>query len=114
MPRMQGREKKRVVELERSSAWTEGPKGIAREGGEQIEVRRMFKILREVQLDIGVEKIDTHKGITVKALLDSGTTGMFMDWKMAVKHGFRLQKLKRLIAVRNVDGTHNSARAITH
>ena len=37
-----------MVELERSSAWTEGPKGIAREGGEQIEVRRMFKILREV------------------------------------------------------------------
>jgi len=39
----------------------------------------MFKILREVWLDIGVEKVNMHKGITVKALLDSGTTGIFMD-----------------------------------
>ena len=31
-----------------------------------------------------------HEGVTVKALLDSGATGMFMDKKMAAKHGFRL------------------------
>jgi len=42
-------------------------------------VRRTFKMLREVWLDIGVEKMDMHEGITVKALLDSGTTGMFID-----------------------------------
>ena len=36
-------------------------------------------MFQEVQLNIGVEKIDTHKGITVKAFLDSGATGMFMD-----------------------------------
>jgi len=41
----------------------------------------------------------------VKALLDSGTTGMFMNKKMAAKHGFRLQKLERPVVVRNVDGT---------
>jgi len=39
---------------------------------------------------------------------------MFMDRKMAAKHGFRLQKLKRPIVVRNVDGTNNSARTIAH
>jgi len=50
----------------------------------------------------------------VKALLDSGTTGMFIDQKIAARHGFRLQKLERLIVVRNVDGTNNSAGAITH
>jgi len=50
----------------------------------------------------------------VKALLDSGTIGMFMDKKMAAKHGFRLQKLERPVAVRNVDGTNNSGEAITH
>jgi len=65
-------------------------------------------------LNIGVEKVDTHEGITVKALLDSGATGMFMDKKMAAKHRFRLQKLERPIAVRNVDGTDNSGGAITH
>jgi len=65
-------------------------------------------------LNIGVEKLDTHEGITVKVLLDSGTTGMFMDKRMAARHGFKLQKLKRPIAVRNVDGTNNSGGAITY
>jgi len=47
-------------------------------------------MLREVWLNIGVEKVDIHKGVTVKVLLDSGITGIFMDRKIAVKHGFRL------------------------
>ena len=65
-------------------------------------------------MNIRIEKIDTHEGVTVKALLDSGATGMFMDKKMAAKHGFRLQKLERPVAVRNVDGINNSGGAITH
>jgi len=36
-------------------------------------------MLREVWLNIGVEKIDMHEGIMIKALLDSSATGMFMD-----------------------------------
>jgi len=71
-------------------------------------------MLKEVWLNIELEKIDTHEGITVKALLDNGVTGMFMDRKMAARHGFKLQKLDRPVAVRNVDGTNNSAGAITH
>ena len=89
-------------------------KGIAREGGTKRNVRRMFKMLREVWLNIGVEKVDTYKSITVKVLLDSGAMGMFMDKKMAARHGFRLQKLERPVIVRNVDGTNNSREAITH
>jgi len=65
-------------------------------------------------LNIEVEKVDIHEGITVKALLDSGATGMFMDKKIAVRHGFRLQKLERLVMVRNIDSTNNSGGAITH
>jgi len=65
-------------------------------------------------LDIGVEKVDTYKGITVKVLLDSSATGIFMDWKMIARYGFRLQKLERLIVVRNVNRTYNSTEAITH
>jgi len=77
-------------------------------------LRRTFKILTEVWLNIGVEKMDIHKGVTVKALLDSGTTGMFMDRKIAAKYGFRLQKLERLVVVRNMDSTNNSAEAIIY
>ena len=71
-------------------------------------------MLRKVWLNIGVEKVNTHEGIIVKALLDSGTTGIFMNRKVAAKHGFRLQKLERPVTVRNVDGTNNSGRTITH
>jgi len=77
-------------------------------------LRRTFKIFREVWLNIGVEKVDMHEGITVKALLDSGVTGMFMDRKMAAKYGIRLQKLERPVVVRNVDGMNNSTGAIMH
>ena len=50
----------------------------------------------------------------MKALLDSGAMGMFMDKKMAAKHGFKLQKLDRPMIVRNIDRTNNSRGAITH
>jgi len=50
----------------------------------------------------------------MKTLLDSSVTGMFMDKKMAKKHGFRLQKLKRPVMVRNIDGKNNSGGAIIH
>jgi len=74
----------------------------------------MFKMLREVWLNIEVKKIDTHEGITVKALLNSSATGIFINKKMAAKHEFRLQKLKRPVMVRNVDGMNNSRRTITY
>ena len=65
-------------------------------------------------MNIRVEKIDMHEGIMIKALLDSSTMGMFMDRQMAARHGFKLQKLERLLIVKNVDGTMNSGGAITH
>ena len=74
----------------------------------------MFKILRKVWLNIGVEKVNMYESITVEALLDSGVTGIFINKKIVAKHEFRLQKLERLVMVRNVDGTNNSRGAITH
>jgi len=68
-------------------------------------------MLREVWLNIGVEKIDMHKGIMIKVLLDSSATEMFMNRQMVARHGFKLQKLERPIAV---NGTNNSGGAITH
>ena len=58
--------------------------------------------------------MNMYENITVKALLDSGAIEMFTDQKMVTKHRFRLQKLERSIAVRNIDGIHNSVRAITY
>jgi len=71
-------------------------------------------MLREIWLNIGIEKIDIYKGIMVKALLDSGTMEMFMDKRTVEKHGFKLQKLKRPIVIRNIDRTNNSRETIMH
>ena len=65
-------------------------------------------------MNIGVEKIDTYEGVMIKVLLDSGTMEMFMDRRTAAKYGFKLQKLERAMAVRNVDGTNNNRGAIMH
>jgi len=69
----------REAKAQQSSAQSGELESIARKGGSQQEVRRTFKMLREVWLNIGIEKIDMHEGVMIKALLDSGTTGMFMN-----------------------------------
>jgi len=74
----------RGAKVQQSGTWSGEPESTAKEGSSQREVRRIFKILREVWLNVGVEKLNIHKGVTVKALLDSGATEMFMDKRMAV------------------------------
>jgi len=96
---------RRVVE-------TVNQKAVQKE--EAREVRQTFKSLREVWMTVGIEKIDTHKGRTVRVLLDSGATGLFMSKCLAQKEEYRLIKLDRPLQVRNVDGTSNSGGAITH
>jgi len=65
------------------------------------------KMLREVMIKIGLERLDMQEGITVEALLDSGATGLVMSSEFARKKGFKLKKLERLMQVRNVDGSFN-------
>jgi len=115
----QGKRERRVARSKEAKAQQSGAQSgelesTVREGGSQREVRRTFKMLREVWLNVGVEKLNMHEGITVKALLDSGATVMFKDKRMAARHGFKLQKLERPIIVRNMDGTNNSRGAITY
>jgi len=58
--------------------------------------------------------MDTHEGVTVDALLDSGATGLFMNKEFVEKNGFRMEKLERPVKVMNADGTHNKGRDIMH
>ena len=55
MPRIQDRKKRRVVELG-SSGMAYRNKSAAREEGKQSNLRRMFKMLKEIQLNIEVYK----------------------------------------------------------
>jgi len=65
-------------------------------------------------LKVGLEKLESHEGVAVRALLDSGATSLFIDTTFAKEKGFRMEKLKRPLLVRNVDRTVNAGGAIMH
>jgi len=65
-------------------------------------------------LNIDLAVLPSHDSVMIKALLDSGATEMFMDRQTAARHGFKLQKLKRPLMVKNVDRTVNSRGAIMY
>ena len=85
-----------------------------KEDKEDRDIRRTVRMITEVWMKIGIEKIDSHEGVTVKALLDSGATGLFADKKFVEKQGFKMQKLDRPVNIRNVNRTKNSGGMITH
>ena len=65
-------------------------------------------------MKVGLEKLENHKEVAVKVLLDSGATGLFMNTTFAKEKGFKMKKLKKPLVARNVDGTINVGGAITH
>jgi len=70
--------------------------------------------LREVWIKVGLEKLENHKGIAVKALLDSGAIGLFMDTKSAKEKGFKLKRLKNSLLVQNINGMVDVGGTITY
>ena len=78
------------------------------------DVRRTLQPLREVWMKMGLEKLESYKGVAVKALLNSGATGLFIDTTFTREKGFKMEKLKNPLLVRNVNGTVNAGGAITH
>jgi len=71
-------------------------------------------MLREVTVKIKLERIDIQKEVTVKALLDSGATGLVMSLEFAKKQEFKLKKIERPIYIRNINGFLNKKRLIEH
>jgi len=65
-------------------------------------------------MKVELEKLENHEGVAVKALLDSGATGLFIDMTFAKEKGFKMQKLKNPLLVRNVYGMANVGGAIMH
>jgi len=65
-------------------------------------------------MKVGLEKLENHKGVIVKALLDSGATGLFIDMTFAREKEFKIERMKNPLLVKNVDGTVNMGGAITH
>ncbi len=65
------------------------------------------KVLREVMVKIGLERVDMQEEIIVEVLLDSGTTGLVISSEFVRKQRFKLKKIERPIYVRNMDGFLN-------
>ena len=78
------------------------------------DIQHTLRPLRKVWMRVGLEKLESHEGIAVKALLDSGATSLFMDTTFAREKGFKMEKLKNPLLVRNMDGTVNVGGAIMH
>ncbi|GLB33349.1 putative retrotransposable element tf2 155 kda protein type 1-like [Lyophyllum shimeji] len=66
-------------------------------------------------LVLGVEVVttDTQEILGLKALLDSGASGLFLHIRFVREHGITTRTLSWPIPVKNVDGTANAAGAIT-
>jgi len=47
------------------------------------DMQRTLQPLREVWMKVGLEKLENHERIAVRALLDSRTIGLFMDMTFA-------------------------------
>ena len=65
-------------------------------------------------MKVKLEKLKSYKRVAVKVLLDSGATGQFMNTKLAKEKRFKLEKLKTLLLVRNIDRMVSVGGAITH
>jgi len=78
------------------------------------DVWRLLQLLREVWMKVELEKLESYKGVAVKVLLDSRATGLFMDTTFAREKGFKMERMKNPLLVKNVDGTVNMGGVIMH
>jgi hypothetical protein len=73
---------------------------------------RSVNVQREVWVPVTARTLDTHWAVDLKALLDSGATGLFIDKKFVTMNDVTTRKLEKPIAVYNVDGTPNKVGTI--
>jgi len=77
-----------------------------------MDLRRSFTMEREVTILVRIRgPLNT---IEVDTLLDSGTTGCFVDKSWALDRWLQLSKLVKPVPVLNVDGTRNREGDIMH
>ena len=67
-----------------------------------------------MKLDVEVRTTDTGENFALKALLDCGATGLFIDQAYVQRNHLRMHELRCSIPVYNVDGTLNEAGSIRH
>ena len=78
------------------------------------DVQRILQPLKEVWIKMGLKKLESHKGVAVKALLNSRATGLFMDMTFVREKVFKIERFKNPLLVRNVDRMVNVEGAIIY
>ena len=63
---------------------------------------------------MGLKKLENYEGVAVRVLLDNRAIGLFMDMTFAQEKRFKMEKLKKPLLVRNVDGMVNAGGAIIY
>jgi len=62
-------------------------------------------------MKVGLEKLENHEGVAVKALLDSRAMGLFMNTTFVREKEFKMERMKKPLMVKNVDRTINMGRS---
>ena len=65
-------------------------------------------------MKIGLERVDTQKGVTVETLLNSRAIGLVMSSEFVKKQRFKLKKIGKPIYVRNMDKSFNKEGSIEY
>jgi hypothetical protein len=68
---------------------------------------------RSLYLRVEIESTDTQRKYGVRALVDSGATGLFIDREYVKSNQIPTTKLSVVVPVFNVDGTANTAGSIS-
>jgi len=79
-----------------------------------VQKKIVGESLKEVTVNIGLERIDTQERIMIEALLDNGATGLMISLEFTRKKRFKLKKIERSIYIRNMDGMLKKKRPIEH
>jgi predicted aspartyl protease len=65
-----------------------------------------------MDVPVQLQMVDDGWMFSIKALLDSGCTGLAINKKFVEKHGISTKKVARPIPIYNMDGTRNKAGSI--
>ena len=64
---------------------------------------------KKLDIKIMLKTVDMGQAVSVKALLDSGATGLFLDDNFVKHMGWKVDNIEQAVPVYNVDGTLNAA-----
>ena len=84
---------------------------MKKEKKKSVNMRKIVEgeLLREMTVNIGLERINIQEGIIVEVLLNSRVMSLAKSSKFARKQRFKLKKIERPIYMRNMNRTSHES-----